>query len=99
MVGFLWTRVLPRSKWKMETDGKKNYVFICILKNKKQDKTIIFFTKKGEKRNMYCQKISLPVVKASFILIAQNGGSAEGGRVPRSYELKAIRKKGAMAMS
>lgn len=59
----------------------------------------LFLQKRGTKRNMYYQKISLPVVKASFILIAQKGGSAEGGRVPRSYELKAIRKKGAMVMS
>lgn len=40
-----------------------------------------------------------PVVKASFILIAQKGGSVRGGRMPRSYELKAILKKGAMVTS
>lgn len=37
-----------------------------------------------------------PVVKASFSLMAQKGGSASWGRTPRSYELKAILRKGAM---
>lgn len=37
-----------------------------------------------------------PVVKASFSLMAQKGGSVSCGRTPSSYELKAILKKGAM---
>lgn len=38
-----------------------------------------------------------PVLRASFILTAQNGASAIGENVPRSQALKVILRKGAMA--
>lgn len=54
-----------------------------------------------QKQAVQCtsSKVISPVVKASFILIAQKGLSVEAGSMPISYELKAILKKGAMVTS
>lgn len=103
IVGFRWTRVLPRSKkWRRENK---------ILRSHKQEirgtwqlSTVMIAFYKDRVAlaintiwMLPTFKISFsPVTKASFILIAQNGGSARGGRTPKSYELKAILKKGAM---
>lgn len=44
-----------------------------------------------------CMCVYVPVLRDSFILMAQNGASVKGGRLPRLKSLKAIRRNGTMA--